>query len=461
MTETSQVTARQVGVEAGRVLKVALLGGGTVGSQVARILLDDAEPLAARAGARLELSGIAVRNVDAPRDVELPRELYTTDAEGLVAGADLVIELMGGIEPARTHILAALRHGASVVTGNKALLAQDGATLFDEADAHDAELNFEAAVAGAIPIIRPIRESLSGDRITRVLGIVNGTTNFILDAMDTTGAQFADVLAEAQRLGYAEADPTADVEGLDAAAKAAILASLAFHTRVSLDDVRCEGITKVSAADIVAAQDAGMTIKLLAIAELVSADKAEQSGNEGVSVRVHPTLLPRTHPLAAVHGAYNAVFVEAENAGSLMFYGAGAGGAPTASAIMGDVVTTARRIVAGSPGRTGTATRVLPLVGPEGITTSYSVGLEVADQPGVLSRVASVFAQHGVSIETMRQRIHGTESATAADAGAASRAELRFVTHRATEAALAATVADIKNLDVVESVTSVLRVEGV
>lgn len=461
MTETSQVTARQPDIETERVLKVALLGGGTVGSQVARILLDDAVALAARAGARLELSGIAVRNVDAPRDVELPRALYTTDAEGLVAGADLVIELMGGIEPARTHILAALRHGASVVTGNKALLAQDGATLFDEADAHDAELNFEAAVAGAIPIIRPIRESLSGDRITRVLGIVNGTTNFILDAMDTTGAQFADVLAEAQRLGYAEADPTADVEGLDAAAKAAILASLAFHTRVSLEDVRCEGITKVTAADIAAAQDAGMTIKLLAIAELVSRD-----GSEGVSVRVHPTLLPRTHPLAAVHGAYNAVFVEAENAGSLMFYGAGAGGAPTASAIMGDVVTTARRIIAGSPGRTGTATRVLPLVGPEGITTSYSVGLEVADQAGVLSRVASVFAQHGVSIETMRQQIHGAETVAALDAGtagsrASSRAELRFVTHRATEAALAATVADIKNLDVVESVTSVLRVEGV
>ncbi|GHG45113.1 homoserine dehydrogenase [Sinomonas cellulolyticus] len=476
MTSTSEAqlaAAQRQDAGAERVLTVALLGGGTVGSQVARILLDDAEALTARAGARLELAGIAVRNVGAPRDVELPRELYTTDAEGLVARADLVIELMGGIEPARTHILAALRHGASVVTGNKALLAQDGATLFDEADANDAELNFEAAVAGAIPIIRPIRESLSGDRITRVLGIVNGTTNFILDSMDTTGAQFADVLAEAQRLGYAEADPTADVEGLDAAAKAAILASLAFHTRVSLDDVRCEGITKVSAADIAAAQDAGMTIKLLAIAELV-ADGAHGAGTgkgEGVSVRVHPTLLPRTHPLAAVHGAYNAVFVEAENAGSLMFYGAGAGGAPTASAIMGDVVTTARRIVAGSPGRAGTATRVLPIVGPESITTSYSVGLEVADQPGVLSRVASVFAQHGVSIETMRQQIHGTEKAGGAGAAAdkdpagrgegASRAELRFVTHRATEAALAATVADIKNLDVVESVTSVLRVEGV
>lgn len=446
-----------------RVLRVALLGGGTVGSQVARILVDDAKALAARAGARLELVGIAVRNVDAPRDVELPRELYTTDAEALVASADLVIELMGGMEPARTHIIAALRRGASVVTGNKALLAQDGATLFDEADAHGAELNFEAAVAGAIPIIRPIRESLSGDRITRVLGIVNGTTNFILDAMDTTGAQFADVLAEAQRLGYAEADPTADVEGLDAAAKAAILASLAFHTRVSLEDVRCEGITSVTASDIEAAQDAGMTIKLLAIAELVPTGAQDGPAGDGVSVRVHPTLLPAKHPLAAVRGAYNAVFVEAENAGALMFYGAGAGGAPTASAIMGDVVTTARRIIAGSPGRAGTATRTLPIVGLEAVTTSYSIGLEVADEPGVLSRVAQVFADHGVSIETMRQKIDRGDVLPAPEGSTpgAGRAELRFVTHRASEAALAATVADIKNLDVVESVTSVLRVEGI
>ncbi|WP_077490127.1 homoserine dehydrogenase [Sinomonas mesophila] len=442
-----------------RTLKVALLGGGTVGAQVARILLDDAEALTARAGARLELTGIGVRNVDAPRDVDLPRELFTADAEALVEGADLVIELMGGIEPARTRILQALGRGASVVTGNKALLAQDGAALFDEAERTGAELNFEAAVAGAIPIIRPIRESLSGDRITRVLGIVNGTTNFILDAMDTTGAQFADVLAEAQRLGYAEADPTADVEGLDAAAKAAILASLAFHTRVALDDVRCEGITKVTAGDIAAAQDAGFTIKLLAIAELVR----DADGSEGVSVRVHPTLLPRKHPLAAVHGAFNAVFVEAENAGSLMFYGAGAGGAPTASAIMGDVVSTARRLVQGVPGRTNTSTRDLPILGPESVTTSYSIGLEVADQPGVLSRVASVFAGHGVSIETMRQRIDGAGAQGVSDADAIpdGRAELRFVTHAASEAALAATVADIRNLDVVESVTSVLRVEGV
>ncbi|MEA5456088.1 homoserine dehydrogenase [Sinomonas sp. JGH33] len=441
-----------------KVLKVALLGCGTVGSQVARILLEDADALAARAGARLTLAGIAVRNPDATRDVELPRELFTADAEGLIDGADLVIELMGGIEPARTLILRAVRNGASVVTGNKALLAQEGPALFEEADKNNAELSFEAAVAGAIPIIRPIRESLSGDRITRVLGIVNGTTNYILDQMDSTGAAFADALAEAQRLGYAEADPTADVEGHDAAAKAALLATLAFHTPVSLDDVRCQGIAQVTAEDIAAAKDSGLVIKLLAIAELVSVGEGgtEGRGGEGVSVRVHPTLLPREHPLSAVRGAFNAVFVEAENAGELMFYGAGAGGRPTASAVMGDLVSTARRVVAGAPGRTDTATRVLPIVGVDAVTTSYSIGLEVADQPGVLARVAAVFAEHGVSIEAMRQTIDG-----GVPGNGNGRAELRFVTHRASEKALAETVADIKNLDVVESVTSVLRVEGV
>jgi homoserine dehydrogenase len=431
-----------------KTLKVALLGCGNVGSQVARILLDDAEDLASRTGARLELTGIAVRNLDAPRDVDLPKELFTTDAEKLAENADIVIELMGGMEPARTLMLHAIGHGASVVTGNKALLAADGAALFQKADAGGVRLAYEAAVAGAIPILRPIRDSLSGDRITRVLGIVNGTTNYILDAMDTTGAQFADALAEAQRLGYAEADPTADVEGHDAAAKGAILASLAFHTNFDLANVSCEGISAVTAGDIAAAKDAGFVIKLLAIAE-----KLENDGEPGVSVRVHPTLLPRTHPLAAVHGAFNAVFVEAENAGELMFYGQGAGGAPTASAVMGDVVSTARRLVLGGPLGAETPTGHVPALPFEKVTTSYSIGLEVTDQPGVLAAVARVFAENGVSIETMRQTIHSN--------GAGTAAELRFVTHRASEAALAATVEAIKGLDVINSVTSVLRVEGV
>jgi len=434
-----------------RTLKVALLGCGNVGAQVARILIDDAEALAARTGARLELTGIAVRTIDAPRDVELPRELFTTDADTLVKDADLVIELMGGIEPARSLILTAIQNGASVVTGNKALLAQDGPTLYEAADKAGVQLSYEAAVAGAIPILRPIRDSLSGDRITRVLGIVNGTTNFILDQMDTTGAQFADALAEAQRLGYAEADPTADVGGLDAAAKATILASLSFHTRFDLENVHCEGITGVSAADIAAAKDAGFVIKLLAIAEKLTA----ADGREGVSVRVHPTLLPREHPLAAVHGAFNAVFVEAENAGELMFYGQGAGGTPTASAVLGDLVSAARRIVLGGPAQTETTNGQVPALPIDAVNTSYYIGLDVADQPGVLAKIAQLFAEHGVSIEIMRQTIHRD-----ADSNVES-AELRIVTHRATEAALAATVQAVKGLDVINSVTSVLRVEGV
>ena len=435
-------------------LKVALLGCGNVGSQVARILLEDAEALAARTGARLELTGIAVRTIDAPRDVDLPRALFTTDADSLVEDADIVIELMGGIEPARSLILRSIDHGATVISGNKALLALDGPTLYEKADAAKVQLSYEAAVAGAIPILRPIRDSLSGDRITRVLGIVNGTTNFILDQMDTTGAQFDDALKEAQRLGYAEADPTADVEGHDAAAKGAILASLSFHTRFALEDVYCEGITRVTAADIAAAKDAGFVIKLLAIAELLPRDNSDGAGAEGVSVRVHPTLLPRDHPLAAVHGAFNAVFIEAENAGELMFYGQGAGGTPTASAVLGDVVSAARRMVLGGPGRTETTTGHVPAMGIDAVRTSYSIGLDVADQPGVLARIAQLFAEQGVSIETLRQSIHPSDNPGQATA------ELRIVTHRATEAALAATVEQIQDLAVINSVTSVLRVEG-
>ncbi|MEC5191629.1 MULTISPECIES: homoserine dehydrogenase [unclassified Arthrobacter] len=444
-----------------RTLKVALLGCGNVGAQVARILLDDAEMLASRAGARLELAGIAVRNLEAPREADLPRALFTTDAETLLKDADLVIELMGGIEPARTLILTAMRNGACVVTGNKALVAKDGPILHEEADRAGVQLSYEAAVAGAIPILRPIRDSLSGDRITRVLGIVNGTTNFILDQMDSTGAQFADALAEAQRLGYAEADPTADVEGYDAASKAAILASLSFHTRFSLDDVYCEGISAVTAADIAAAKDAGFVIKLLAIAEKLTAAGTKtgtETGTEkgaGVSVRVHPTLLPREHPLAAVRGAFNAVFIEAENAGELMFYGQGAGGKPTASAVMGDLVSAARSIVLGGPGRAETTTGQVPALPITAAVTSYYIGLDVADQPGVLAKIARLFAEHGVSIEIMRQTIHRDADSTVESA------ELRIVTHRASEAALAATVEAVKGLDVINSVTSVLRVEGV
>ena len=326
-----------------RTLRVALLGAGAVGSQVADLLLKHGDELADRAGAKLELAGIAVRNLDSKRDADLPRELFTTDADTLIVGSDIVIELMGGIEPARTQVLHAIASGADVVTANKALLATHGSEVFEAADQVGAEVYYEAAAAGAIPIIRPLRDSLAGDRVVRIMGIVNGTTNYILDRMDTEGADFADVLAQAQALGYAEADPTADVEGYDAAQKAAILASLAFHTTVPLDAVHREGITSVDAAMIESARHAGYVIKLLAVCERLTAE----DGSESISVRVYPALVERTHPLASVHGANNAVFVQAEAAGDLMFYGAGAGGVQTASAVLGAVVSPARRPIAG------------------------------------------------------------------------------------------------------------------
>ena len=428
-------------------LKVALLGAGTVGAQVARILLEDTAEITRRVGAELTLSGIAVRNLEGKRDAQLPAELFTTNAEQLIGEADIVIELIGGINPASEYIRAALSSGAAVITGNKALIAQEGAELHAIAAANNTVLAYEAAVAGAIPILRPISDSLGGDNITKVMGIVNGTTNFILDKMDTTGAAFDDVLAEAQELGYAEADPTADVEGHDAAAKAAILASLAFHGDFNFDQVYCEGITKVSAADIASAAEANQVIKLLAIVEKTDA---------GVSMRVHPTLISRQHPLAAVRGAYNAVFVEAENAGDLMFYGQGAGGNPTASAVLGDLVTTARALVSGELTAPVQSNEALPALPIDEAKTSYAVTMRVADQSGVLAQIASLFAENNVSIEAMRQTALDEDDQ---DNGAAE-AWLRIVTHAGREADLAATVEQIRQLAVVKEITSVLRVEG-
>ncbi|WP_309101908.1 homoserine dehydrogenase [Microbacterium sp.] len=429
-----------------RRLRVALLGAGAVGSQVAALLLRHGDELADRAGASLELAGIAVRNPDAPRDTDLPQELFTTDAESLVVGSDIVIELIGGIEPARTSILQAIGSGADVVTANKALLATHGPELFEAADRVGASIYYEAAAAGAIPIIRPLRDSLAGDRVVRIMGIVNGTTNYILDRMDTEGADFAEVLADAQRLGYAESDPTADVEGYDAAQKAAILASLAFHTAVPLDAVHREGISSISAAMIEEARSAGFVIKLLAVCERLEAD-----GGESISVRVYPALVPRSHPLATVHGANNAVFVEAEAAGSLMFYGAGAGGVQTASAVLGDVVSAARRHIAGGVG-VGESTRAnLPIVPIGHVTTRYQITLEVADAPGVLATVAGILSDGGVSVATVVQTVEGEDEPTA---------RLIIGTHRAADQALSETVAALAESSVVERVVSVLRVEG-
>ncbi|MBV9832430.1 MAG: homoserine dehydrogenase [Marmoricola sp.] len=428
-----------------RPVRVALLGCGVVGSQVARLLHEQAGDLAARVGAPVELVGVAVRRLGIPRDVDLPEELFTTDAECLVARGDLdvVVEVIGGIEPARSLILRALEHGASVVSANKALLAEDGATLFDAAERAGRDLYYEAAVAGAIPILRPLRESLAGDQVTRVLGIVNGTTNFILDRMDTSGAGFQEALEEAQDLGYAEADPTADVEGFDAAAKAAILASLAFHTRVTAADVHREGIAEVTARDVESAREMGSVVKLLAICAL-------ENGPDGpsVSARVHPAMIPRSHPLASVREAYNAVFVESEAAGQLMFYGPGAGGSPTASAVMGDLVSVARNRRQGVRGAGESAYADLRVV-PMGETqTRYHVQIDVDDKAGVLASIAQVFAEHDVSIQTVRQEGRGDD------------AQLVVVSHRATDADLSGTVEALRAMPNVRDVSAVMRVEG-
>jgi homoserine dehydrogenase len=427
-------------------LKVAVLGCGSVGSQVVRLLTEHAADLRARVGAPVELVGIAVRRLDAPRDVQIPDGLLTTNAEGLVSrdDVDLVIEVIGGIEPARSLILAALENGASVVTANKALLAEDGPTLFEAADKAGRDLYYEAAVAGAIPILRPLRESLAGDRVTRVLGIVNGTTNFILDKMDTSGAGFSEALEEAQELGYAEADPTADVEGFDAAAKAAILASLAFHSRVTAADVHREGISDVTAADIASAQEMGCVVKLLSICEL----RSTAGGDDAVAVRVHPAMIPRTHPLASVREAFNAVFVESDAAGQLMFYGPGAGGSPTASAVLGDLVTVARNRLASTRGA-GESAYADRAVLPMGETlTRYHVAMDVEDRAGVLAAVANAFAENGVSIQTVRQE------------GRDEDAQLVVVSHQATDAQLAATVELLRRMEFVREVSSVMRVEA-
>ena len=434
-----------------RNLRIAILGGGTVGANVASLLHEHADELAGRVGARLDVVGVAVRNPDAVRTPALRPDLITTDAESLIPGADIVVELIGGIEPARSLVLAALRSGADVVTANKALLATHGPELFEVAEQVGAQLYYEAAVAAAIPIIRPLRESLAGDRVHRILGIVNGSTNFILDKMDTESMDAQQASSLAFELGYLEADPTLDVEGYDAAQKAAILASLAFHTRVPLESVHREGITEITGEQVAAAKAAGYVVKLLAIAERVT---DPETGREGVSTRVHPALVPTTHPLAAVHGGNNAVFVEAEFAGPLMFYGAGAGGVQTASAVLGDIVSAARRHLAGGPGVAESASADLPVLPIDVVSTRYQITLDVADRPGVLAEVAGVFASRGVSIETASQVAGPVDEAGEATAA------LVIVTHRGTERALADTVEALAGTDAVRAVRGVVRVEG-
>ena len=424
-----------------KTLKVGMLGCGNVGSQIARLLVANKADLASRAGAQLELVKVAVKDIKAKRD-GIATSLLTDDPYSVVNDPeiDLIIEVIGGISPAKELILAAFKNGKSVVTANKALLAKEGAALYQAAGEANVDLYYEAAVAGAIPILRPLRESLVGDHVTKIMGIVNGTTNYILTKMDESGTAFADALKQAQELGFAEADPTADVEGIDASDKAAILAGLAFHSRVTDKDVYREGITKITATDVKVAKAMDMVIKLLAITELTASGE--------ISVRVHPALISRTHPLASVRESFNAVFVEAQSAGQMMFYGKGAGGEPTASAVLGDLVAIARHKVLGGIGPKESDYASLKIA-PMGETkTRYLIRLNVADKPGVLESVAHVFASQSVSIQTVRQT------------GAGDKAELIIMTHTSTESALSATVKELGKLPSVTDVASVLRVEG-
>ncbi|MCS5478969.1 homoserine dehydrogenase [Corynebacterium sp. YIM 101645] len=441
MTQNKQPTYNP-GKGVGEPVGVAILGHGTVGSEVLRLMGEYSDALAHRIGGPLELKGVAVSDLSKPRE-GVDAALLTDDAMSLInrEDVDIVVEVIGGIDYPRELVLAALRAGKSVVTANKALVAAHADELADAADAANVDLYFEAAVAAAIPVVGMLRRSLAGDNILRISGIVNGTTNFILDAMESTGATYGDALAEATRLGYAEADPTADVEGHDAASKAAILASLGFHTRVKFDDVHCEGITKITAEDIEAARNAGYVIKLLAICERV----ADEAGVESVAASVHPTLVPADHPLASVNESYNAIFVEAEAAGRLMFYGNGAGGAPTASAVLGDLVGAARNKVHGgrAPGENTYAN--LPIADFGDVTTRYHIDMEVEDRTGVLAELSAIFAARNISLKTVRQEESGEN------------ARLIVVTHSAREADLDATVQELKQTSAVKAVNSVIR----
>ena len=425
-----------------RTIRIGILGCGNVGAALFRLIEQQASAIELRTGLRLEVASIAVRNVSRDRDVAIPAGLLTRDAHGVVAdpNIDLVVEVIGGIEPAREFITTALASGKPVITANKELLANVGVELFSAAENAGVDLLFEAAVAGGIPVVRALRESLRGEPISRVMGIINGTTNFILTKMTEDGAEYGAALSEAQRLGFAERDPTADVEGFDAGAKAAILASIAFGAKVVAGDVYHEGISRVTASDIAVAQRLGYVIKLLGIAE------RDRSTGE-IGVRVHPAMVPKNHPLASVRESYNAVFVEGEAVGSLMFYGRGAGGNPTASAVLGDVIDAAINLVKGTHGTLGSFSRAVIRPIDES-SAEYLLSMEVADQPGVLHAVTGAFARHGVSIRAAEQEGIGAD------------ARLVFITHEARESAVQNTLRELREMDVVRQVGGLLRAIG-
>lgn len=424
-----------------QVISVGMLGCGIVGSAVARTMESHAAEIADRVGARLEIRKVAVRNVGKERDVPLDKSLFTNDATEVIRDPQIqiLVEVMGGIEPARTLILDAMRSGKHVVSANKELIGTLGRELFDEAEASNVDFFFEASVAGGIPIIRPLKESLSGEKVDRVMGILNGTTNYILTRMSEEGMEFDQALAEAERLGYSELDPTADIEGFDAAAKLSILASIAFNARVVAGDVYREGITHVSARDIAFARNLGYAVKLLAIAEAVNGE---------IALRVHPAMIPETHPLASVRENLNAIFIEGQQVGELMFYGRGAGGPPTSISVVGDVVGVARHMVSGGRGVGPVYTQPARIRPMDQTYSQYYVLLEVADKPGVLAQVASNFSDNDVSIKSVWQEGYGEE------------ASLVMVTHTALEQNVQSLLSALRTLEDVKAVTSSMRVQS-
>lgn len=429
-------------------MTIGVLGCGNVGAALVELIGRQGDEIAARTGVRLRVGRVAVRSISKERDVELDPAAVTTDAHSVVTDPeiDLVVEAIGGIEPARELISTALKGGKPVVTANKELLANVGVELYEDAEAAGVDLLFEAAVAGGIPIMRPLRESLVAEQVSRVMGIVNGTTNYILTKMTEDGWTYAEALTEAQSLGYAERDPTADVEGFDAGAKAAIIATIAFGSKVVAGDVYHEGISSLTQTDIDFARRLGYVIKLLAI--------AERFEDDSVAVRVHPAMVPDEHPLASVRDSFNAVFVEGAAVGDLMFYGRGAGGFPTASAVLGDVVDAASNLVKGTHASLGSfaRTELRPI---DELRSPYYVNIEVSDRHGVLAAVAGVFGAHEVSIRSMEQEAVGPEGP-----GPIGSARLIFITHAAKEADVRATLHELRGLDAVTSVGSVLRVVG-
>jgi len=422
-------------------VKIGLLGCGNVGSAVARLVVEHDDLLAARAGAPIEIARVAVRDLAKVRDAPISPDRFTDDPESIVTDPEIavIVEVMGGIEPAFTLVATALKARKPVVTGNKELLASRGVELFEAAEEAGVDLLFEASVGGGIPLIRPLRESLAGDRITRVMGIVNGTTNYVLTRMTEEGTSFAEALAEAQALGYAEADPTSDIDGVDAAAKAAIIASIAFGAQVTVDEVHCEGISSVTADDIASAHDLGYVVKLLAVAE---------GADDEIAVRVHPAMVPEHHPLAAVRESFNALFLEGDAVGELMFYGRGAGGGPSASAVLGDLVDAVRNLAPGGRGATIGKLARKRIRSIDDVVSQFYVSMDVADRPGVLAQISGAFGDHGVSILSMQQHGLGEE------------ARLSFVTHRAREADVRATLRSLDDLEAVQTIRSVLRVMG-